>query len=127
MPSGVTHTQGCLLFSISFVHWQVEVKMQPELSLSMPFIPCLARFTCGISEGEIGTWLMKILLKSPALFSCVTAPPMHQIPEEVAISSQMVAAWGRQIFASFCIFSTPHFECKLQSFPKDSQLLPQYQ
>ena len=30
-------------------------------------------------------------------------------------------------FASCCILSTPHFECDLQSFPKYSQPLPQWQ
>mmetsp|Transcript_92660 Transcript_92660/g.155524 ORF Transcript_92660/g.155524 Transcript_92660/m.155524 type:complete len:140 (+) Transcript_92660:511-930(+) len=37
------------------------------------------------NAGEIGSWWAKILLKSPALFSFVSATPMHQIPQKSVI------------------------------------------
>jgi hypothetical protein len=35
----------------------------------------------------------------------------------------LVGAWAWQTFARFCIFSTPHFEYELRSFPKVSPAL----
>mmetsp|Transcript_92659 Transcript_92659/g.155522 ORF Transcript_92659/g.155522 Transcript_92659/m.155522 type:complete len:168 (+) Transcript_92659:74-577(+) len=127
MPSGVTHTQGCLLLSIVFVHWQVELKIS-ACTFSLHAIHPLSRRLRlrGLHRRHSQLLGEDFAEVSRSIFFPICNP---NASDSRAACSLLVHGWcmGPDNFASFCIFSTPHFECDLQSFPKDSQPLSQCQ